>query len=163
MSAERGMARECVRPRLATYDKIRGMKGDRNILRSCVSMYLLLLAGYIGGIALYSMLEHTHIWWISSEISLWSVLGLMFSPVGIAVIGPLFFAAFVCCLFLVRGGTPLAWVIFILSGLIYFVLLRVVRMWFAVSSKKAKWLSGSFLIAYSALATMSLMIVSQRM
>jgi hypothetical protein len=134
---------------------------SRNSLHSCVSLYLLILAGGIGGFALDSMLEHAPVW-ISSKISLLDVLALMLAPVVIALIGPFCVAAFACYLLLVRGGTPLAWVIFILSGLIYFVLLRVVRLWFAASSRKAKWLAGSFLVAYSALTIMLLMFVSQR-
>ena len=145
--------------------KIRNMKGDGNSrgrLRSFVSLYLLLLAGYIGGFALDSVLEHARVW-ISSEISFLDVLALVLAPVVIALIGPFCVAAFACCLLLVRGGTPLAWVIFISSGLIYIVLLRIVRLWLAAPSKVAKCLAGSTLIAYSALATMSLMFVAQRM
>ena len=138
--------------------------GIKRWVRPMLSFYLLLAVGFLVGIALLSLIEvggdsfsFAGIWHI--DFLCWFLV----APVIMAAVGPLGITSLMAYLFRVEGGTLLARSLIFSSVLIYLVLVLIICKWVRAESKGVRWTMGLLLVAYSVLATVSLLYVSSRM
>lgn len=133
-------------------------------MRSLLSFYLLLVIGFLVGIALLALIEvggdsfsFAGIWHID-------FLGwFLVMPVIMAAVGPLGITSLVSYMLRVEGGTLLARSLIFSSVLIYLVLVLIICKCVRAESEGVRWAMGLLLVAYSALATGSILYVSTRM
>lgn len=122
--------------------------------RSWLSLYLLMFLGCCIGAVTSSPL---------CPVGFGDILAIPLAVVVCSALGPFFIMALTCYLFRVRGGSPLAILLLLLSIPLYVALAQLVRIWLVAKSKRVKWGVGLVLMAYSALSVIALSYVAPRM
>ncbi|MBQ7190731.1 MAG: hypothetical protein IJR99_15080 [Kiritimatiellae bacterium] len=130
-------------------------------LRLWIGLWCILLIGHLIALFLICGANLLHEWsWPFWKRIQFLLVWLTFSSVVYAGIGPLGISALVSYLLRVEGGTPVARLLLFASVLIYAALVWMFRKWFSAKNKSARWSIGFLLMAYSALATASLLFVA---